>query len=76
MKTQRRNRLVDVQIAQKLKRLRHARGKTQEDVRFAVDMNIARIESGRHSASLGTLADLSDYYEVPFEELFRGVVTH
>lgn len=76
MKTQRRNKFVDVQIARRLKRLRHDRGKTQEDVRFAIDMNIARIESGRHSASLGTLACLSDYYEIPFEELFRGVVTH
>lgn len=67
---------MDVQVAQRLRRLRYARGLTQEDVRFAVDMNIARIESGSHSASLGTLACLSDLYEVPFEELFRGVVTH
>ncbi|WP_418983411.1 helix-turn-helix transcriptional regulator [Alistipes sp.] len=76
MKRQRRNTLVDVQIAVRLKGLRYARGLTQEDVRYAVDMNIARIESGRHSVSLGTLADLSDFYDVPFEELFRGVVTH
>lgn len=76
MKRQRRNTLVDVQIAERLKGLRYARGLTQEDVRYAVDMNIARIESGRHSVSLGTLADLSDFYDVPFEELFRGVVTH
>lgn len=72
---QRRNELVDAQVALRLKRLRYARSLTQEEVRFAVDMNIARIESGRHSLTLGTLADLSDFYEVPFEELFRGVVT-
>lgn len=75
MKTQRRNRFVDAQVAQRLKGLRYARGLTQEEVRYAIDMNIARIESGRHSLSLGTLADLSDYYKIPFEELFRGVVT-
>lgn len=60
MKTQRRNEFVDARIARKLKRLRRDRGgETQEEVRFAIDMNIARIESGR--AFLGTQADPSDY---------------
>ena len=38
-------------------------------------VNIGRIESGRHSISLTTLADLCDYYNVPLEDFFKKIVT-
>lgn len=75
MKTQRRNDILVEQIVGKLKGIRYARGLTQENVRFDTDLNIGRIESGCHSISLTTLADLCDYYGITLEEFFRGIMT-
>ena len=45
-------------------------------VKQVVDrLNIGRIESGKHSISLTTLADLCDYYNVPLEDFFKKIVT-
>lgn len=49
---------------------------TQENVRFDTDLNIARIESWRHSISLTTIADLCDYYKISPADLFRNIATH
>lgn len=76
MKRQRRNDFLVEQVLIRLKDIRKARGLTQENVRFDTDLNIGRIESGRHSISLTTLADLCDHYEVTLEEFFGNVVTH
>lgn len=76
MKRQRRNNLLVKQVVERLKAVRRERGLTQENVRFDTDLNIGRIESGRHSISLTTLADLCDYYGIPLEEFFKHIVTH
>ncbi len=76
MKRQRRNELLVEQVVERLKTVRRERGLTQENVRFDTDLNIGRIESGRHSISLTTLADLCDYYDIPLEEFFKKIVTH
>lgn len=76
MKRQRRNDFLVEQVVERLKAVRRERGLTQENVRFDTDLNIGRIESGRHSISLTTLADLCDYYDIPLEEFFRQIVTH
>lgn len=76
MKRQRRNNLLVEQVVERLKDVRRERGLTQENVRFDTDLNIGRIESGRHSLSLTTLADLCDYYGIPLEEFFKKIVTH
>lgn len=76
MKRQRRNDFLVEQVLIRLKDIRKARGLTQENVRFDTDLNIGRIESGRHSISLTTLADLCDHYEVTLEEFFGNGVTH
>ena len=68
MKRQRRNEILVKQVVDRLKTVRRERGLTQENVRFDTDLNIGRIESGRHSISLTTLADLCDYYNVPLED--------
>ena len=74
MKRQRRNEILVKQVVDRLKTVRRERGLTQENVRFDTDLNIGRIESGRHSISLTTLADLCDYYNVPLEDfLCRSV---
>ena len=66
MKRQRRNEILVKQVVDRLKTVRRERGLTQENV---------RIESGRHSISLTTLADLCDYYNVPLEDFFKKIVT-
>ena len=76
MKRQRRNDWVGLKVVERLKAGGRERGLTQENVRFDTDRNIGRIESGRHSISLTTLADLCDYYGIPLEEFFKHIVTH
>ncbi len=73
MKQQRRNDYLVKQVIERLRTIRHQRGLTQENVRFDTDLNIGRIESGRHSISLTTLADLLDYYQVSFGEFFQDI---
>lgn len=75
MKRLRRNEILVKQVVDRLKTVRRERGLTQENVRFDTDLNIGRIESGRHSISLTTLADLCDYYNVPLEDFFKKIVT-
>ena len=75
MKRQRRNDILVEQVVERLKSIRRAQGLTQESVRFDTDLNIGRIESGRHSISLTTLADLSDYYDISLEDFFKEIVT-
>lgn len=75
MKRQRRNDVLVEQVVERLKTIRRDRGLTQENVRFDTDLNIGRIESGRHSISLTTLADLCDYYGIPLEDFFKKIVT-
>lgn len=75
MKRQRRNDFLVEQVVERLKSIRRAQGLTQENVRFDTDLNIGRIESGRHSISLTTLADLCDYYGVSLENFFKEIAT-
>mgnify|MGYP000807445819 CR=1 FL=1 len=75
MKKQRRNDFFIGQVVAGLRAARLERKLTQENVRFDTDLNIGRIESGRHSISLTTLADLCDYYNVPLEDFFKKIVT-
>lgn len=75
MKRQRRNDILVEQVVERLKSIRRAQGLTQESVRFDTDLNIGRIESGRHSISLTTLADLCDYYDISLEDFFKEIVT-
>ena len=75
MKRQRRNDILVEQVVERLKSIRRDRGLTQENVRFDTDLNIGRIESGRHSISLTTLADLCDYYGISLEEFFKEIET-
>ena len=64
------------QVVAGLRAARLERKLTQENVRFDTDLNIARIESGRHSISLTTIADLCDYYKISPADLFRNIATH
>lgn len=77
MKKQRRNEILHQRIVERLKEIRKQKGIKQNDVRFDMgELNIGRIESGQHSITLSTLADLCDYYGITLEEFFRGIQTH
>lgn len=76
MKRQRRNEYLVSRVVERLKQIRHERGLTQENVRFDTDLNIGRIESGSHSVSLTTLADLCDYYDITLSDFFHPIRTH
>ncbi len=62
-------------LAGRLKEVCKDKGITQENVRFDLNLNISRIEMGRHSITISTLTDLCDYYGVTFEEFFHGIGT-
>lgn len=75
MRQQRRNEILVHMIAKRLQELRRERNLTQENVRFDTDLNIGRIETGQHSITITTLADLCDYYGVTLEEFFKSIKT-
>lgn len=77
MTNQRRNEILHARVVERLKEVRKQKGYTQNDVRFDMnEINIGRIESGKHSITLTTLADLCDHYGITLEEFFRGIETH
>ncbi len=75
MRQQRRNEILVKRIAKRLQELRQERNLTQENVRFDMDLNIGRIETGQHSITITTLADLCDYYGVTLGEFFKSITT-
>lgn len=68
----RRNDTLIRQITDKLRKIRIQRSLTQEEVSFHTNLNIGRIESGKHSISITTLEILCDFYEISLEEFFKG----
>lgn len=75
MRRERYNEIAVQSVVERLKEVRHFRGLSQDDVYIETDINIARIEAGRGNVSVSTLADLCNYYEISFEEFFKGVLT-
>lgn len=71
MKGQRRNDILIKNIGVRLKAIRVERGLTQETVHSGTDLNIGRIEGGKHSITITTLSDLCDYYGITLDELFK-----
>lgn len=60
-------------VAEKLKKLRHEKGITQEVVYFDTNINVKRIEVGSMNITLTSLAILCEYYEITLEEFFKGI---
>lgn len=68
--------LLRPQITARLKQIRKDRRIRQEEVRYDLEMNIGRIESGRHCITLPTLARLCDYYKISLKDFFDGINIH
>ncbi|MFC4245100.1 helix-turn-helix domain-containing protein [Gryllotalpicola reticulitermitis] len=65
-----------ITFGQHLKRARHARGLTQEQLANKVEMhaaNLRRLERGAANPSLSTMARLAAGLEVELHELVRGI---
>ena len=60
-------------VAQRLRQLRKERGLTQTAVWEDTGVSMGRIEAGSLNLSLTTIAILCEYFEITFEEFFRGL---
>ena len=60
-------------VALRIRELRKERGLTQTAVIEDTGISLGRIESGRMNLSLTTIAILCEYFEITFEEFFRGL---
>lgn len=76
MRRERLNRATVSGVIEKLKKLRHERKLSQDDVYIDTDINIARIESGKGNVSVSTIADLCRYYNISLKDFFDGIETH
>ncbi len=70
---QRRDDRVLQWVALRIRELRKERGLTQTAVIEDTGISLGRIESGRMNLSLTTIAILCEYFEITFEEFFRGL---
>jgi transcriptional regulator with XRE-family HTH domain len=64
------------QFGENVRRIRHERGWTQEDLSARTGLavvQISRIERGKREIRLTTLIRLLDAYDVPPEALLRGI---
>lgn len=65
-----------IMFGEHLKRTRHARGLTQEQLAHLTDMhaaNVGRMERGGANPSLSTMARLAHALEVDLADLVRGI---
>ena len=73
MRRERFNEMAVNGVVEKLKKLRHERDLSQDDVYIDTDINIARIESGKGNFSVSTIADLCNYYDISLSDFFIGI---
>ena len=59
---------VLLNLAHKVKELRHEKGVTQEQMYHDTGIHVARIEQGKRDVSFTTLKRLAEYFEVGLEE--------
>ncbi len=72
MTNQRKKELTD-QVVRKLIKMRKEKNLTQENVRFDLDINIGRIECGKHMPNLPTIDRLATYYGSQLCKFFEDI---
>ncbi len=60
-------------VAGRIRELRKERGLTQTAVYEDTGISMGRVEAGSMNLTLTTIAILCDYFEISFEEFFRGM---
>ncbi|TDT47043.1 helix-turn-helix protein [Maribacter spongiicola] len=76
MGSQLHNDLLLLQISAVLKKIRHSRGLTQEDVYNDTGIHISRMEAGHVNFTITTLQRLCEYFEVSLVDFFKNVQKH
>lgn len=71
--TQRRDDKLLRQIIERLRKIRKARGLTQDAVYEDTNVDIGKYEACLANLSITTIAILCKYYEIPLEEFFKGI---
>lgn len=73
MKNQRRDNQFIQDVACHIKKLREAKGVSQEVFYIDTDINIARIESGSQNITISTLKDICVYFEISISSFFEDI---
>lgn len=61
------------ELARRLTAVREARRQTQQEVYDATGIHVARLETGRRSVALRTVALLCRYYQVELSQVVAGL---
>jgi transcriptional regulator with XRE-family HTH domain len=64
---------LEVEVVNRLQRLRHERGISLLEVYDATGIHIARLEARKANMTVLTLATLCRHYEVTLSDFFRGL---
>jgi transcriptional regulator with XRE-family HTH domain len=62
-----------LELARRLKAVREARSQTLQEVYDATGIHVARLETGRRSVALRTVALLCRYYQVELSQVVAGL---
>lgn len=73
MKNQHRDHKFIKDVACHIKKLREAKGISQEIFYIDTDINIARIECGNQNITISTLKDICVYLELPISSFFEDM---
>lgn len=68
---QRNNKDLQILIAQRLKKLREAKGVSQQQVYNDTDIHIGRLETAKTNATVNTIAILCDYFDISLAVFFK-----
>lgn len=60
-------------VSQRLRKIREAKGLSQDIVDIDIDTNTSRIERGKSNITISTLSKLCKYYGITLEEFFKGL---
>ena len=75
MNNQRHNEFLMNEVAKKLKALRNEKKLKQAEVYRQTKIHIGRIESGNSNITMSSLSELYKFYQISFEDFFKGINT-
>ena len=73
MGKQRKNSILVLKIANRIKQLREEKGISQDSFFIDTDIHIARIESGRSNITVSTLSAICDYFGITLSDFFKDI---
>lgn len=73
MSKKRKNDILLLEIAQRIKQLREERHISQEVFYIDTDIHIGRIESGKSNITVSTLSAICDYLGISLNDFFNGI---